>query len=318
MLFVLACALNCPAQTGEALETIRVDSDLVDLQVSIINHDKLKPVVALQQEDFRVFENGEQQDVSFFATANSPFDLVLLLDLSGSIADKMKLVRKSAKRFVEAARPMDRIAIVTFTDQLEIVSPLTTDRKELSKAIDAIEPPMGGTKFWDALRYVMDATLRRGESSRRGAVVVMTDGVDNALPDVFGEGSQTTFEELLTIVKQSSAIVFPIYLDTEPEEVKRHRTPRGAFALARSQLAQIAEASGTELYRANKLNDLEDVYEQVIRDLSTVYSIGYKPKNNAHDGKWHDVAVQLVNHPELSARTKSGYYARALLSGPPN
>ena len=143
----------------------------------------------------------------------------------------------------------------------------------------------------------------------------MTDGVDNALPDVFGEGSQTTFEELLGIVKRSSAIIFPIYLDTEDAEIKAHRAPRSAYELARGQLAQLADTSGAVVYKANKLNDLENVYEQVIRDLGTVYSIGYRPKKSSRDGKWHEVNVRLVNHPELTARTRNGYYAKALITG---
>jgi len=88
--------------------------------------------------------------------------------------------------------------------------------------------------------------------------------------------------------------------------------------LAREQLAQIADASGSTVYRANTLKDLEGVYKTIIRDLSTVYSIGYQPKSPTRDGKWHNIGVRLANHPELSARTKSGYYARALLTGNPN
>jgi VWFA-related protein len=139
----------------------------------------------------------------------------------------------------------------------------------------------------------------------------MTDGIDNALPDVFGEGSHTSFDELLDKVGRSDTIVFPIYLDTEKEEVKRHRVPRSAYAIAQSQLERLAEASGTRLYRANELKDLEKVYDQVIGDLSTIYSIGYRPTNKLRDGKWRSVGVQLVDHEGLIVRTKRGYYARA-------
>jgi VWFA-related protein len=309
-------AANCRGQT-EAAETIRVDSDLVDLQVSVIRHDPSKPAVSLQQSDFRVFEDGAPQDVAFFEASDAPFDLMLLIDLSGSTADKLKLIRRSSKRFVETARPLDRIAILTFTDTIEVVSPLTSDRGKLRRAIDDIEKPTGGTNFWDALAYVLEAVTRRDHVSRRSAVVVMTDGVDNALPDVFGEGSHTPFEALLNLVKRSTTIVYPIYLDTEPEELKLHRTPKSAYVTARSQLAQLADASGTQVYRANKIKDLESVYEQVIRDLGTVYSIGYRPNNSLRDGKWHEVSIQLVNHPELTARTKSGYYAKSLVTNTP-
>ncbi len=104
--------------------------------------------------------------------------------------------------------------------------------------------------------------------------------------------------------------MFPIYLDTEEENVKDHHVPRAAYALAREQLAQIATACGTPMYRAAKLNDLEKVYAQVVRDLSTVYSIGYRPSNKTLDGKWRSVEVQLVQRPDLFARTKRGYFAK--------
>jgi hypothetical protein len=139
----------------------------------------------------------------------------------------------------------------------------------------------------------------------------MTDGVDNALPDVFGDGSEIPFDRLLQIVRASHALVFPIYLDTEEQEYKRHRTPRSAFAIAREQLGQLAGASGTNLYRADRLEDLDNVYQQVIGDLGRVYSIGYRPAQTVRDGKWRVVSVQIPTHNDLSARTKQGYYAPA-------
>jgi VWFA-related protein len=300
-------------QTQEAVETIRVDTELVDLNVSVFSRDKQRPVGELQQKDFQIFENGVEQDISFFASAATPFDLVLLLDLSGSTADKLDLVRKSARRFVEAARPIDRIGIVTFTNVPHIVSPLTSDRAELIARIKKIKKPEGGTSFWDALRFVLEHVLeRKPEAQRRSAVVVMTDGVDNALPDVNGDGSATSFDELLEIVGKSDAIVLPLYLDTEAEMVKQHRWfgVESTFAIARQQLAQLAAESGSLLYRARKLEDLKGVYEQVIRDLGTVYSIGYNPKNKKRDNSWRAITVQLVNRPELAARTRRGYFAR--------
>lgn len=307
----VSCPTNCIAQTAEPTDTIRVDSDLVDLKVSVVRMNPDNPVAALQQKDFLVLEDGKPQEIVFFAGEEAPFDLVLLLDLSGSTKDKLKLIRRSAKRFVELTRPMDRVAIVTFTDFPQIVSPLTWDRGLLRDAIEEIEEPLGGTNFWDSLLYAMTTLLPSKNSSRRRAVVVMTDGVDNALPDVFGDGSSTTFVELLDRVSRSDAIIFPIYLDTEAEAVKRHRVPRNAYALARVQLLQLAESCGTKMYLANKLKDLERVYEQVIRDLAMVYSVGYKPSNTRRDGKWRSVGVQLIDRQDLTASTKRGYYARA-------
>jgi VWFA-related protein len=292
-------------------ETIRIESDLVDLKVGVTSLDPQHASPELQQKDFVVFEDGQKQEITFFAAADAPFDLVLLLDLSGSTSNKLKLIRKSAKRFVDSTRPIDRVSIVTFTDVAQIVCPLTTDRVLLKKSIDDIEKPMGGTKFWDALYYVLAIFRASGNNLRRRAVVVMTDGVDNALPDVFGEGSRTSFDDLLKFVSTSETIVFPIYLDTEKEEVHRHPGSRLAYAIALNQLAQLAAACGTNAYRASKLEDLDDVYRQVIGDLSRVYSIGYRPSNNLRNGKWRSVSVKIADRRDVVARTKQGYYARS-------
>lgn len=311
LIFALLLPVVCLSQTPEPIEVIRVDSELVDLKVSVVRLSPQNPPTELQQKDFVVLEDGHPQEISFFAAADTPFDLVLLLDLSGSTNDKLKLIRKSAKRFVDATRPMDRVSVVTFTDVAQVVCPLTPDRRLLRKSIDDIKQPMGGTNFWDSLRYVLAILHASGNSLRRSAVVVMTDGVDNALPDVFGPGSQISFDQLLRIVHDSETIVFPIYLDTEDEEYKKHRTPRPAFALARGQLGQLALASGSRLYRANKLKDLDDVYDQVIGDLGRIYSIGYRPSNTSRDGRWRSVSVQITDRQDVTARTKQGYYSRS-------
>ncbi|HEV2826562.1 MAG TPA: VWA domain-containing protein [Pyrinomonadaceae bacterium] len=312
LVFSLFLAAACFGQSPEPVETLRIESDLVDLKVSVVSLNPRNPSAELQQKDFLVLEDGQPQDISFFAAADTPFDLVLLLDLSSSSKDKLKLIRKSAARFVEATRPTDRVSIVSFSNEAQLVCALTQDREVLKKSIDRIQEPQGGTRFWDSLRHVLAILNASANSLRRSAVVVMTDGVDNALPEVFGDGSQTSFDKLLQIVRDSDALVFPIYLDTEEEEYKRHRTPRSAFAIAREQLGLLAVASGTRLYRAGKVKDLEDVYQQVIGDVGRIYSIGYRPSNNLRDGKWRSVSVQINERQDVTARTKPGYYSRAL------
>jgi VWFA-related protein len=309
-------AHHCPllptvtAQTQDPADTIRIDSDLVNLNVSVVNRSPGSGAGLLGQKDFAVAENGVPQEIAFFAPVDTPFDLVLLLDLSGSTSDKIGLIRKSAKRFVDAARPVDRIAVLTFASEILTVSKFTNDHDALKKSIDRMEDPYGGTNFWDALRFVLDHVVGQSRvENRRSAVVVMTDGVDNALPDVDGDGSLTSFEDLLKVVQASSTIVLPVYLDTE-KELDKHGKLKEAYALARQQLATMAAESGHEIYKARKMKDLEGVYEQVIRDLSTVYSIGYRPENRLRDGSWRAVSVQLIGHPELITRTRRGYYGK--------
>jgi VWFA-related protein len=310
-----ACLLvvaSLVAVSQDPIETIRIDSDLVDLKVSVLGFAPNTPPPLLEAKDFLVMEDGVPQEISFFAAADTPFDLVLLLDLSGSNSKNLKMIRNSAKRFVDAARDVDRIALVTFTDHPALYSSFSLDRRKLKKIIDDMDEAIGGTNFWDSMNYVIRDLIPQGSGLRRSAIVVMTDGIDNALPDVPGPGSRLPFEALLARIRESESIVFPIYLDTEEENVKRYHVPRAAYALAREQLAQIASVCGTTMYRAARLSDLDAVYAQVVRDLSTVYSIGYRPTNKSLDGKWRNVEVYLMNRSDLFARTKRGYHAKLI------
>ncbi len=232
-LLVVSQFVSGRVQSQEPAETVRIETDLVDLKVNVLGLSSDAPTPLLEQRDFQVLENGAQQEIAFFAAADAPFDLVLLLDLSGSTSNKLKMIRRSARRFVEETRPVDRIAIVTFTNQPALLSDFTLDRLQLKKRIAEIDESYGGTNFWDSLDYVVKELIPPGHGPRRSAVVVMTDGVDNALPDVAGPGSSKTFDELLGNVRNSEGIVFPIYIDTEEEDVKRFHVPRAAYAQAR-------------------------------------------------------------------------------------
>ena len=298
------------AASQDPIDTIRIDSDLVDLKVSVLGFAPNTQVPLLDLKDFVVLEDGVPQEISFFAAADTPFDLVLLLDLSGSNSKNLKMIRNSAKKFVDAARDIDRIALVTFTNQPALYSSFTLDRRKLKKTIDEMDEAIGGTNFWDAMDYVLSDLIPQGAGPRRSAIVVMTDGIDNALPDIPGDGSRLPFEGLLGKIRNSETIIFPIYLDNEEDNVKRFHVPRAAYAQARQQLGLIAGVCGTPMYRAARLSDLDEVYAQVVRDLSTVYSIGYRPTNKTLDGKWRSVQVQLTNRSNLYARTKRGYYAK--------
>jgi VWFA-related protein len=308
---LVAVLFSGVAVSQDPVETIRIDSDLVDLKVSVLGFAPNAPIPLLEPADFLVLEDDIPQEISFFAAADAPFDLVLLLDLSGSNSKNLKMIRNSAKRFVDAARDVDRIALVTFTDQPALYSSFSLDRRKLKKTIDEMDEAIGGTNFWDSMNYVLTDLIPQA-AGRRSAIVVMTDGIDNALPDVPGPGSRLTFAGLLARIRDSETIVFPIYLDTEEENVKRYHVPRAAYAQAREQLAQVASVCGTPMYRAARFEDLEAVYAQVVRDLSTVYSIGYRPTNKSLDGKWRAVEVLLIKRTDLFARTKRGYYAKLL------
>jgi VWFA-related protein len=287
-------------------DVVRVDTNLVSLNVSVYGTRLRTDVAKLEQKDFAVTEDGKRQDISFFATTDIPFDLVLLLDLSGSTADKRDLIRKSTRRFIEAARPTDRIAIVTFADDFSIVSPLTVDRARLVSSASQISGG-GGSRVWDALEFTLDHIFESATSPRRRAIVFMTDGVDNAL-GIGNAGSTITFADLLESVRKHDALIVPIYLDTEGRDYLGD-LGRRMYENARNTLGVLAFESGGLYYSARKLEDLNGVYEQVIEDLSKVYSLGYRSTNEKRDGSWRTVNIDTPGHPELKTRARPGYYA---------
>ncbi|HEV8430285.1 MAG TPA: VWA domain-containing protein [Pyrinomonadaceae bacterium] len=289
-------------------DVIKVETSLVNLNVSVFNN-KLKMFVgSLTSKDFLVLENNQEQTVTYFASTDVPFDLVLLVDLSGSTAEKRDLIKKSTLRFVEAARPNDRLAIVTFSDTTNVISPLTLDRVQLTAAVKNMEG-MGGSHVWDAVKFALDNVIGPKSLERRRAVVLMSDGVDGALyrrGPLFG--SKTMFADLIEQVRQTDALIVPIYLDTE-ENYGNHFAQE-EYENARRTLKLLADESGGSYYHARKLSDLNGVYEQVINDLGKVYSLGYKSTNATRDSSWRWVQVSVVNRTDLTARTRPGYYAQ--------
>jgi VWFA-related protein len=301
------------APTVDEDDIIRVDTNLVSLNVSVFSN-KLKSYVGmLERNDFKVLENGHEESIAYFATTDVPFDLVLLIDLSGSMAEKRDLIRKTTQRFIAAARPADRLAIVTFTDITQVVCEFTTDHAKLMERANRIDGG-GGTHFWDALKYTLDQVMGKKTPDRRRAIVIMSDGVENALSyggSFLGGsyGSDVSFADLLEAVRKNDEIIIPIYLDTESDRSYSSAFSKRMYQNARNTLALLAQESGGFYYRARKIEDLNGVYDQVINDLGKVYSLGYKPTNEKRDGSWRRVEIQLTSRPDLTARSRPGYYA---------
>jgi VWFA-related protein len=288
-------------------DVIKVETNLVNLNVSVFNSKSKTFVGSLTKDDFRVLENNEPQTVTYFASTDVPFDLVLLIDLSGSTADKRDLIKKSTLRFIEAARPSDRLAIVTFSDDANVISPLTLDRAQLAASVTNMEG-MGGSHVWDAVKFALDKVVGPKTLERRRAVVLMSDGDDGALSRNEQAGSKTTFADLVEQVRQTDTLIVPIYLDTEDDYGNIY--VKEEYENARRALKLLADESGGTYYKARKLSDLKGVYEQVINDLGKVYSLGYTPTNATHDSSWRWVNVSIVNRTDLVARTRPGYYAQ--------
>ena len=299
--------LTSPEEVGDD-DVVRVDTELVTLNVSVIDRGTNRGLQGLKEGDFKLFEDGKQQQLAHFESANAPFNLILLIDLSTSTQEKIGLVREAAQRFVNATRPMDRIGIITFANTPVIASPLTSDRAVLRERINAIEQPKGSTKLYDALDFAMNEVLKDSKDSRRNAIVLMSDGLDSVLPNVDGEGSTLDYNELLGRVREFDGVLYTLWLDTTYEPLSPLDIQDETFDLAYDRMKELAEAGGGAFYEVDKLEDLADAYERVVADLGTVYSLSYRPTNRERNGKWRAIRV-AVTQPNAVARGKRGYYA---------
>ncbi len=290
-------------------DVIRVDSQLVTLNLSVIDRETNRGLVGLKHSDFRLFENGAEQQILQFDSSSAPFDLLLVIDLSGSTHDVLKLIRAAALRFVTAARPSDRIGVITFAGQPTSVSPLTLDRQTLHERISAMDTAAGDTKLYDALDFAMSQSQKDAKNPRRTAIILMSDGLDGSIPGVRGDGSKQHYRDLLSRVGEFDGVVYTLWLNTEYEALNPLDTQPEAFDAGYNRMEEMADTGGGVFYEVERLEDLAGAYERVVADLGTVYSLAYRPSDKTRDGKWRAIRVNVISRPAAIARGKRGYYA---------
>ncbi len=235
-----------------------------------------RAIGGMRETDFTVWENGIERRVTNVSPANEPFNLVLLLDVSGSVEERMDFIRKAARDFLRTASPQDRISIISFRDDIQIISDFSTDRQMLSRKLDEIDAG-GGTALYDALGYVLSEPLKRLRGERT-AIVVMSDGDDNK--------SFVPFPAILEALTESGALVYPLYVPSglipessvpKPEiTIDPLRTRYLTLTTrAEDEGRKLAAASGGIYYPIRRLEDLQTAYDDVVAQLRSAYTITY-------------------------------------------
>lgn len=310
---VLTKAAGVPAPLNDAQEIsegdiIRVDSQLVTLNMSVVDRATNRGLVGLTKSDFRLFENGTEQQILQFDSSSAPFDLLLLIDVSGSTKDVLALIRAAALRFVDAARTSDRIGVITFAGRPALVSEFTLNRQLLRERINGMLTAEGDTKLYDATDYALNHIQANKQNRRRTAIIVMSDGLDNSIEGVKGVGSSLPYRELLSRLQEFDGVVYTLWLNTYYEALSDEDTQPEAFDAGHDRMRETADVGGGVFYEVESLADLAGAYERVVADLGTVYSLAYRPSDKARDGKWRAIKVS-VGRPSAVARGKRGYYA---------
>jgi len=288
------------AQTNRST-VFRGGTELVSLNV-VVTDPQQKFVTGLSQGDFSVFEDGVQQDLSFFSASAVPIDLAILLDTSASMTDKMKTVQEAAAGFASSIRPGDRVTVIDIKDGVRVVHPLSED---LAGAHEAIRrtTARGSTSLYNGLYMTLKelAKNRRGNGEvRREAIVVLSDGEDTS--------SLLSFEDVMDVAKQSGVAIYTITLKS-PYLVRMARLS-GSRSFSESEFAikSLAQETGAKAYTPMEVTELAGVYDSIAKELASQYSLGYTPKNPRAGGTYRRVIVR-VGQPGASTRTRAGYVA---------
>ncbi len=245
-----------------------------------------RAVPSLTASDLEITENGRPQQIISVEKVQAPVNLVLLLDVSGSIENYVTFIRKAARSFVETVDADDRISIVIFSEDVKVLANFSTDKTRLSESLDTFDAG-GATAYYDALGFTIAESLRplKGE---RTAIVVLTDGDDNR--------SFLAFDSLIGAVEESGALIYPLYVptglvaasaanglgDIDPLR-NRHLT---LTSKADDEGRHLAKVSGGVYYPISQLSQIQTAYEDIVVQLRTAYDITFSsdaaelPENN--------------------------------------
>jgi len=296
-----------PAPAGTVF---RSSANLVPLNITVTDGSK-QFVKGLTKADFAVFEDGVEQAVQFFEATETPLDLILLIDTSSSMSDKMDVVHEAAVGFLKTMKSSDRGAIVAFADGVDIIQPLTSDRTALEEGVRKTRA-RGATSLNNAL-YISLKQFGRGAQQadvRRQAIAVLSDGEDTS--------SLVSFEDVLELARKSGVSIYPIVLQSKYAASRiATQGQRRYFSESEYSMRTLAQETGAQAFFPMQIFELKGVYGSIAEELSSQYSLAYSPANTRTDGRFRRITVRVDKHPELKLRTRTGYTATLPRSAAP-
>ena len=294
---VIICdgTLSAQQPVDQPTPAFRAGVDVVSLNVTVSDLDG-RFITNLDQTNFQVYEDGVQQNVTFFTRTQLPIALAMLIDTSASMDEKMATAQEAAIGFSQRLRPEDLVEIVDFDSRVNILQTFTNDAVELEQAIQQTSAG-GSTSLYNAiyisLRELSKAPLRRADV-RREAIIVLSDGEDTS--------SLVTFDEVLDQAKRSETAIYSIGLQSDDSR------SRVGFREADFVLRQLAQETGGRAFFPNEVDELPKIYQEISDELSSQYSVGYISGNPLRNGQWRRIVVR-VDRESIEARAKQGYYA---------
>ena len=289
-------ALGPPDVSLAARSVIRASADLVMVPVTITDGLN-RPVVGLDRQNFQLFENKKQQEIKHFSNEDTPVSVGIIVDSSGSMAQKLDRAREAVQQFCETANPQDEFFMITFADSPVLASDFTTRIEEIDNALLTVRSK-GRTSLLDAI-YM---GLRKMRSARypRKALIILSDGGDNH--------SRYTERDVKAAVKEADVLIYAVgtydrYVNTEEE------------LLGPELLRSLTEVTGGQAFTLPSINDMPAVTRSIGTQLRHQYMLAYQPQFKPRDGKWHKINVRLrlpnKLHHYLRVDARAGYYSEA-------
>src|ERR1700730_5199862 len=282
--------------TRIADEPVLVNTDLISFNITVTDMYG-RFVSGLKKDAFFVYDEKQQQSISFFSDDDAPLSIGIVFDLTGSMSgEKVKRAKDALSHFFETSLDTDEYFLITLQSGRAF---LTLDRTRDSKAVlDKLTfvQTRGNTAFYDGV-YLAAEKVQRGTYPKR-AVLVISDGQDN--------NSRYTFNDLRKMLKESDVAIYSIGIE---------ESGNGSLALEGSGiLDEISGVSGGKSFFPRTNAEMDDIFEQIALELRHQYAIGYKPKDFKPDGRWHHIKVKVIpprGLPRLFVRNKERYFALA-------
>lgn len=285
---------SSPPRFRASVDQIVVFASVVDARGQLVS--------GLTLEDFRLYEDRVEQDVTSFAQTEVPSSIGLVIDTSGSMRNKILQVEHAVGLFLDQNHPQNEVFLVRFSHQVEQVEAFTRDVEDIRDAVFNLVP-RGGTALWDAI-YLSVEEAQSGNEPKK-VIIVFTDGED--------KDSFYRQEEVVAKAQESEVQIFVVaFLDEDLNE------RGGFFGLFRSErdkvqtsLSEIAEVTGGRTFFPKRIDELDSVFEEIAHELKNQYRISYVSSNPSRDGEWRRIDVQLNSAREkgYKVRARKGYYA---------
>lgn len=279
------------ASTSSEQEIVELRADLVTVTVTVVSPGG-RLVTEMTAQDFEILEDGAPQSIMTFSRhSQMPLSLVMLIDGSLSIKNRLGFQKEALARFLRAmVRPVDSVAIVSVSTDVIWQQPFTADLSRLLSAIERLDAE-GATALYDAVELAASALNR---TSGRRVIVILSDGRDTI--------SRATLSSALKRAQEADAVVYAINTSGRPASANV-RELAGERALER-----LCNQTGGEVFFPDKIEELDPVFTRLTDQLRTQYVLGFSSTNEARDGSYRRLTVR-VKHPNMFARAREGYYA---------